>query len=76
MCDAIAPLECGERYPYLNKNYFIFSIIFPYFNTPTLHKIIIRVKITVCLETHYSKTSYCIETSQLICNDRVRIYVI
>ena len=52
----------------LNKNHFTFSIISPYFNTLQLHKIIIRIKLIVFLETLFNKNAYRIEASQLICN--------
>ena len=53
---------------FLNKNYFTSSIISFYFNSPLLHKTIIRVKIIVCMETPFSKNSYLVETSQMIFN--------
>ena len=61
-------MVCRGALSSLNKNYFTSSLISPYFNIPPLHKITIRVKIMVCSETPFSKNSYRIETSQLICN--------
>ena len=48
----------GDILSSLNKNYFTSSIISPYFNTPLLHKIIIKVKIKVFSETPFIQFSH------------------
>ena len=54
----------------LIKNYFTSSIIFPYFNTPPLHKTIIRVKIIVSFGKAFQEklVSYRNQPSDLQCN--------